>query len=138
MKFKHILGECDSKEWASERQVDDEGRAYWLIISLLNLAQITGDEIYTISIGVVVPEVAGDEWRDLYGGIIPTDEQEIAGTIWEYGLKAYVWDTQGENPMALMVEAVKQAADVVAYFQTYMEAPLNAIGWNGWTFATGR
>jgi hypothetical protein len=134
MKFRHFLGECDSKEWISpELHCPDTDTKYHLVISLLNLEGITGEEEYHVGVSSVLPEVAlaKKEETEAFGDSI----DGILGAAWEYGYKAHLWSVKGENPMSLMHQAIKKAIEIAEDFCAYMDEPVNALGWNGWYFA---
>ncbi len=134
MRFKHILGECDSKEWISPKLIEAGGKAYWIVLQILNLEGITGEEIFVSRLAIVIPEIAGDRWKGDYS---PESEEEAAGMIYEYGCSAHVWSEKGKNPLELMLQAVKQAINIPEYFDEYMDEPQNRLGWNGWKFCSG-
>lgn len=100
-----------------------------LSIINLNLKDITGEEIFYASLSIVIPKLTGeldDYWRN------PECEEEEAANVWEYGYKANIWESSDENPLCLLVEAVKKAQNVPDSFFYYMDRPQNKLGWTGW------
>lgn len=135
LKFTHILGECDSKEWASPKLIAPCGKAYFIFIQVMNLLEITGEAIFAGTISIVIPELAGDKWRNGYS-YDGADEREQAGAIWEYGLRADVWSRTHDHALAMLTECVTAAQSFPARFEDLMCRPLNRLGWDGWEFCS--
>ncbi len=135
MKFTHVLGECCSKEWASDKLISEDGLAYWIIISILNLAEVTGEALFCSSVSIVIPSLAKDSAQK-FAREDAALEIEEAAMIWEYGARADVWNQTNDNPLVALCEAVKEANKIPFDFEEYMYKPLNRLGWNGWKFVT--
>lgn len=135
MKFKHILGECDSKEWIGPKLISPCGAAYWIVISIINLLEITGDKEFVARVSIVVPEKAPARAWQFVGDCGRFESEEYrAALIWEYGARADVWSWATEHPLEAMTAALQKAREIPEDFDDCMDSPLNRLGWTGWNF----
>jgi hypothetical protein len=99
---------------------------------------------YHVSIEVVSPVAAKDRANDVaksYGLSLGEFEEyreyEKYNMFSEYGIKATLWQKQGNNLQALLIEARKEVKLLGMIFGFRMDAPQNAIGNTGWDFIKG-
>jgi hypothetical protein len=137
MKFRHILGECDSKEWMSpELEDSDSNTKYRIVISLLNMEEITGEKKYHVGASIIIPDISRNALTSAseYLSDLKDDGEHEAAILWEYGCRADVWGATGEKPLELMLLAFKKAIEISANFEDYMSKSLNQLGWDGWEY----
>lgn len=135
MKFKHVLGECDSKEWCSPIQYSEDYE-YFIIIRVVALKEITGQDIYFAEASIVIPELASKrahEFAEEYKSDCPL---EMAAYLFEYGAAVTIWSSSYDNPLQALHGAFVKAKTMPDDFDYLMERPMNAIGTTGWERAT--
>ena len=70
------------------------------------------------------------------------DYRSVVEDIHKYGLNVQIWcesvfsGEEKKELLELVNEAKKQAAPVPSLFGFYMDKPINAVGWTGWTVFT--
>lgn len=155
VRFKFLTGDVNWKEYGgkfvSQRLAngnDAEGAVqgvdydfhYWFVMDVR--PNDSGDEPkYWVSLSVVSPEAADE--KELQAAVraqgIPDDELPkyladqffLMESLYDYGVCAVVWHSEGNNLGKLMKEARKEAQLAEMMFGFYMDRPQNALGSTG-------
>ena len=105
---------------------------------------------YHISIDAVAPEAVGDKEIASACESMSTTREDFdrirfgndailfqSVLLSEYGIKATLWQQQGNNQTVLLKAARKELAVIRTLFGFYMDKPQNRIGSTGWDFIKG-
>jgi hypothetical protein len=102
-----------------------------------------GKSRYNVSLSAVAPSEVNPKDRERafeYCDIKDTSDlhvMQIVEAIYTYGIRAPIWDKNGNNIRELFKEARREADVSSMLFGFVMDRTVNAIGSNGWDFIKG-
>jgi len=152
VRFNELFKTEDHAKWISQKLNNGEFD-YWLVVDTKYLpawmgegeARRLGKHVVTIS--VVAPSEAGDEhlaaavefrgWIEQGRSIKELSDEEKVELLDEYGTRAVVWESIGNNLRKLLREAKEEAQKVEGLFGFYMDRAQNRMGNTGWDFIKG-
>lgn len=143
VRFTPFLGECESKEWISQKLNNGEFD-YWLVLQVISLDR-ENEKFKAAQISVVAPSQLREERLNSLQnrmGVEPskwedTPDKYKVGDTFEYGCHAPVWHASGKAEMEMMVEGVKIAQTIPHFFGVYMDRQVNGMGARGWDLIKG-
>ena len=104
--LKQIGGECDSKEWGA--RLDE---FVWIILSIINLEGITGEEMFVATVSTV--DISNEVQIKNACGWMESNppEESIASALFEYGYSDRENSWNSPCAMTAMLEARKYIAE---------------------------
>lgn len=151
MRFKFLTGDVNWQDYGGKfisRKLNNGDFDYWIVMEVLNWYDAVGEREakeggskYNVSLSAVSPQEAGKDQLEQafnsYDSEVLNDPLAQVEALGSYGIKAPLWNMNGNNLGKLMREARKQADLASGLFGFYMDAPKNAIGSTGWDCIKG-
>ncbi len=155
LRFSSILGECDTKEWMSQKLTTEEF-SYWLVLQIQNMTTLgdwpgDDDKVWWAGLSVVTLDLLPEAERHAAEAEVlwqagvdaqtwaACSESDKAAALFENGGRhVMVWQTGTSNPLTSMLLARKQAEMVESLLGWYLDKPINRMDTTGWDFLKGK
>lgn len=150
IRFKFLTGDVNWQEYGGSfisAKYNNGDWDYWLVMEVLNLDET--DAKYNVSVMVVSPEAAGNTNLSKALAQYGFEEQDAevpeyfnsdigkVEALATYGIKAQVWNENGNNLAKLMLKAKRDLVTINGLFGFFMDSPQNGIGSTGWDLVAG-
>jgi len=148
LKFKLLSGDATEGKFVSKR-INHGDFDFWIVMEVFNWIDAIGEKeapaTYHAEVSIVAPSEVGEEdkQRALESWGLEkeqvTDPLQWVDLIHSYGVRATLWQGDGNNLRKLLKEAHKEAfwRGEGPLFGFTMDSPQNAIGTTGWEMVKG-
>ena len=151
LHFKFLTGDVNWRKYGAKfvsRRLNNGDWDYWLVLEVINLPDAAGraaDSTYLVQLSAISPEAAGKEKLDsafascgFSNDVDESDPLIQVEALYDYGISAHLWHSEGNNLRVLLREAHRQADGIHCLFGFYMDRPENRIGQSGWDLISGQ